>query len=104
MNRSIQTLCYFLAGLSFLGGLLDIFIQLLGDQEILWRIPLILIGIGVGIPIIIFPFYAPADSKEDYDDNDLSTVDLDGPRFMGSSSEGGHVSGGGDYGDMDGSD
>ena len=75
MNRKLQNLCYFIAVVSFLGGLADVAIQYFEGQEIAWRIPLILIGTGAGLPLIIFPFYTPPplkEDREDYDDNDVS--------------------------------
>ena len=97
MNRSVQTLCYFISALSLIGGLTDVAIQFFDGQEIHWRIPLILIGAGVGLPIIIFPFYTPPAPKEDdYDDNDLSNVYQDGTGLMSSSNG---DSSGSDYGD-----
>jgi hypothetical protein len=108
VNRKLQSLCYFIAVLSFFGGLADIAIQYFEGQDIAWRIPIILIGKGVGLPIIIFPFYTPAlpkDDSRDYDDNDVSKAFPDDD-WLNSSSRGDLSSSSaygehGDYGDSD---
>ncbi len=103
MNRAVQTLCYLISAVSLFGGLADIAIQFFNDQEIHWRIPLILIGTGVGLPLIIFPFHTPAAEKDvhDYDDNDLSGVYEDSPGFLSSPSNGGSSSDYDNYGGVD---
>lgn len=103
MNRSIQTLCYLISAIALFGGLADVANQFFNDQEIHWRIPLILIGTGVGLPLIIFPFHIPApeQDEDDYDDNDLSGVYEDSPGFLSSSSNNGPSS---DYDHYDSTD
>jgi len=72
----MQTLCYFLCGVSLVGGLADIAIQLFeGSDPLQWRIPIILVGVGFGLPIILFPFHVPPQENDlNYDDNDVSSV------------------------------
>lgn len=105
MNRSAQTLCYFISALFLIGGLADVGTQFFEGQEIQWRIPLILIGTGVGLPIIIFPFHTPPPNEDeyDYDENDLSNVYQDGPGLL-SSLSGSDSSPTSDYDDHTGSD
>ncbi len=98
MKRQMQILCFIISGISLVGGLSDILIQLLEGEEVQWRIPLILIGAGAGIPIFMFPFYEPATKKDEelnYDENDLSKEYQDSPGFLSDSRNG--DSSGSDY-------
>ena len=101
MQRSIQILGLLLAAISLIGGLADVATQYFDGQEIHWRVPITLIGFGIGIPTIILPFWdwEPAKTDEhDYDENDLSSVYQNGPKYMSSSSSG---DSGTDYHDYD---
>ena len=72
--RKLQILGLTLSAISLIVGVLDIVTQYLNNDEVYWRIPIILIGIGVGFPLVIWPFYEPTQAlnEEELDGNDLS--------------------------------
>lgn len=106
MRRQIQTLLYFLCGVSLVGGLTDIAIQIFeGVDPLQWRTPIILVGIGFGFPIILFPFHVPSQANDlNYDDNDVSSVYQNDGGFLSNMEPNDNEGGFGNGGREDGGD
>lgn len=50
-------------------GIFDLYLQYQDGREIIWRVPIILLGFGIGLPLFITPF-----TLFETDDIDTSTM------------------------------